>query len=73
MDKFVLYSDLVGRIWLGEVETTSESFVGVKDYDLINRNRAYKVPPELQNEDLVGYSLYELSRSRNKTYNLEKF
>lgn len=72
---FVIYTDLVGTLWLGIVEEVSDSYVCVKDYDnMVKRSKCYKVPQELWNEDFIGYKYDELIRNRkNMNSTLEAF
>lgn len=73
-NEFVIYTDLVGRLWLGVTEDVSEHYVGIKDYDLVKRNKCYKAHESLCDKDLVGYKYDELVRNRpNIKFQLEPF
>lgn len=72
--QFVIYTDLVGRLWLGLAEEVSEDFVCVENYDIVKRNSCYKAHVSLWNKDLLGYSYQELVRNRpNIKFELEPF
>lgn len=51
--QFVIYTDLVGRLWLGEVEEVLEHFVCIEDYDMIKRNKCFKAHESLCDKELV--------------------
>jgi hypothetical protein len=73
-NQFVIYTDLMGTLWLGVVEEACEQFVCIKDYDMIKRSRCYKAHESLCDKELLGYKYHELTRNRsNIKFNLEPF
>lgn len=71
----VIYTDLVGNLWIGIVEEASDGYVCIKDYDnMVKRSKCYKVPKVIYNEKFVGYKYNELVRSQKIVNNyLEDF